>query len=59
MIGTGPFVLANYTPSVGTTWERNKEYYDKDFPLIDRLESPTIGEYAQGNTLLFAYGGNL
>jgi peptide/nickel transport system substrate-binding protein len=48
MIGTGPWVLTNYTPSVGFTWERNPDYYDMEFPLLSRLETPLVSEYANG-----------
>jgi peptide/nickel transport system substrate-binding protein len=46
-IGTGPYSLASYTPSVGYTFKRNEEYYEKDFPLVDTIEMPIISEYAQ------------
>jgi peptide/nickel transport system substrate-binding protein len=46
MIGTGPFVLENYTASVGFTWKRHPEYWDKTFPLVDQVETPILTEYA-------------
>jgi peptide/nickel transport system substrate-binding protein len=46
MIGTGPFMLESYAPTVGFTYKRNPDYYDKDFPLIDTIEMPLIPEYA-------------
>ena len=48
VIGTGPFVLAEYTPSVGTVWKRNTNYYDKVRPYLDLVNEPIISEYAQG-----------
>jgi peptide/nickel transport system substrate-binding protein len=46
MIGTGPFVMANYSPSVGFNLKRHPEYYLKDLPLVDEIELPIISEYA-------------
>ena len=46
MIGTGPFVMSNYTPSVGWTVRRNPEYFDQDFALVDQIDAPIITEYA-------------
>jgi peptide/nickel transport system substrate-binding protein len=46
MIGTGPFVLENYTPSVGVTFVRNEEYWDKDAALVARIEKPMVTEYS-------------
>jgi peptide/nickel transport system substrate-binding protein len=57
MIGTGPWVMTSYSPSVGITWDRNPDYYDKEFPLLGKLETPTITEYATGLAQLKA--GNL
>jgi peptide/nickel transport system substrate-binding protein len=47
MIGTGPFILDKYTPTVGFVYKRNPDYWDKDFPLVDTLEIPIVREYAQ------------
>jgi peptide/nickel transport system substrate-binding protein len=57
MIGTGPYMLDKYTTSVGFTWKRNPDYYDKTFPLIDAIETPILLEYAAGLAQLKA--GNL
>jgi ABC-type transport system substrate-binding protein len=46
MIGTGPFVMTNYTPSVGWTVKRNPEYFDKDFALVEQIDAPIVSEYA-------------
>jgi peptide/nickel transport system substrate-binding protein len=48
MIGTGPFVLTNHTPSVGFTFKRNAEYFRKDQPLLDQIDMPIVPEYAAG-----------
>ncbi|HLF77979.1 MAG TPA: ABC transporter substrate-binding protein [Dehalococcoidia bacterium] len=47
MIGTGPFVLANYAPSQGYTYTRNPDYWEKDRPFVDKVEAPIVSEYAQ------------
>jgi peptide/nickel transport system substrate-binding protein len=46
LIGTGPLMLDKYTPSVGFTLARNPDYWDKEFPLIDKVEMPLVSEYA-------------
>ena len=47
MIGTGPFQLSKYSPTVGFTYARNPDYYEKDFPFADEVEVPIVREYAQ------------
>ncbi|HLF78425.1 MAG TPA: ABC transporter substrate-binding protein [Dehalococcoidia bacterium] len=47
MIGTGPWVMSNYTPSSGMTFKRNPDYYEKDRLFIDQIEAPFVTEYAQ------------
>jgi peptide/nickel transport system substrate-binding protein len=46
MIGTGPFYLDKYTPSVGFTLKRHPDYWDKDYALVDTVETPIVSEYA-------------
>jgi len=46
LLGTGPYILTNYTPSVGLTFKRNPDYYDKERPYIDQIEMPIVPEYA-------------
>ena len=46
MLGTGPWSLANYTPSVGFTLKRNPDYWDKDWALFEQIDLPIIPEYA-------------
>jgi peptide/nickel transport system substrate-binding protein len=65
MIGTGPFMLDKYTPTVGFTYKRNPDYWDKDFPLVDTIDMPIVREYAQavaqfraGNMHAYAYDTN-
>ncbi len=47
-IGTGPYYISDFSPSVSIKFKRNPGFHDKDgFPFIDELEYPTIQEYAQ------------
>ena len=46
MIGTGPFVMTKYTPSVGFTFKRNPDYWDKDEAMVEQIDLPIIPEYA-------------
>jgi peptide/nickel transport system substrate-binding protein len=57
MIGTGPFMLSNYSPSVGFTLKRNPDYWDKDYALVDQVELPILAEYAA--TLAQFKAGNI
>ncbi len=47
MIGTGPYVFENWTPSVSFTLSRNKDYFDPNIGFADRVEMPIVLEYAQ------------
>ena len=47
MIGTGPWMLDSYTPSVGMRFRRHPQYYFKDRPFMDAIEAPFVSEYAQ------------
>ncbi|HEY7269112.1 MAG TPA: ABC transporter substrate-binding protein [Dehalococcoidia bacterium] len=38
MIGTGPFMLSSYTPSVAFTLKRNPRYYDQKYALVSQVE---------------------
>jgi peptide/nickel transport system substrate-binding protein len=57
MIGTGPYVMTNYTPSVGMTFKKFPDYYEKDFAFFDQIDAPFILEYAQALAQLKA--GNI
>src|SRR5207249_935298 len=46
VIGTGPFVMSKYEPSVGFTFTRNADFWDKDWAIVDKVEFPIISEYA-------------
>ena len=56
-LGAGVFSLGKYEPSVGFTFKRNEEFWDKSIGFIDQLEYPIITEYAQGMAQLRA--GNI
>jgi peptide/nickel transport system substrate-binding protein len=49
-IGTGGFILDKWEPSIGLTYKRNPDYWDKDEPRIGTLEVPIIpgNAYATG-----------
>jgi peptide/nickel transport system substrate-binding protein len=48
IIGTGPFILKQYVPSVGFTLQKNPDYWEKGRPWIDSVEMPIVSEYAAG-----------
>ncbi len=55
-IGTGPWILESYTPSVGFKLKKNPEWYMSGFPLMDGVEISIIPEYA--NRLAQFQAGN-
>jgi peptide/nickel transport system substrate-binding protein len=46
VIGVGPYVLSNYTPSARFTFRRNPDYWDPDYVLVDQVDLPIIPDYA-------------
>ncbi len=44
--GTGPFMLERYEPSVGLTFKRHADFWEKERPYVDQIDYPIIGEYA-------------
>jgi peptide/nickel transport system substrate-binding protein len=44
-IGTGAWMLDKFTPSVGLTYARNPEYWDKSSGHFDVVDMPVIPEY--------------
>jgi ABC-type transport system substrate-binding protein len=48
-IGSGPYYISDFQPSVGITFKRNPDFGQdqRGFPFIDQLDYPTIQEYAQ------------
>jgi peptide/nickel transport system substrate-binding protein len=47
LIGTGPWILSNYVPSVRLEYTRNPEYYEKGLPYMDGTVVYFIPEAAQ------------
>jgi peptide/nickel transport system substrate-binding protein len=47
MIGTGPYMLSEYQPSIGFTLKRNPDYWDTKANFIEQINYPIIIEYAQ------------
>jgi peptide/nickel transport system substrate-binding protein len=56
MIGSGPWILKDYQPSVKFVRDRNPEWYLKDFPLFDGVENAIIPDYV--NRLAQFQAGN-
>jgi peptide/nickel transport system substrate-binding protein len=46
MIGHGPYVLSEATPSVGYKMSRHPDHYDSDFYHLDQIDLPIVSEYA-------------
>ncbi len=46
MIGSGPWVLDNYTPTVGWKFKKNPNWWMKGFPLMDGVELAVVPTYA-------------
>src|SRR5262249_33909312 len=57
MIGTGPYSLEKYQPSVGWSLKRHPTYYDQEFNNFDGVEMPILTEYA--TTVAQLKAGNL
>jgi peptide/nickel transport system substrate-binding protein len=47
MIGTGPYMLSEYQPSIRFVLKRNPDYWDQNANFIEQIEYPIIIEYAQ------------
>ncbi len=46
VIGTGPWKLDSYTPSVSFKYSKNPSWHETGFPLFDAVELAIIPEYA-------------
>ena len=57
MIGTGPFMLDNYTASVGYTLKRNPDYWDEKAAFVDQINYPIVIDNSQAEAQLRA--GNI
>ena len=47
MIGTGPYMLTDYQPSIGFTLKRNPAYWDQNANFIEQINYPIVIEAAQ------------
>src|SRR5690606_25772339 len=47
MIGTGPFMLEEYVPTVGFTYARHPEYWESKWPSVDKVQVPNSSQYPQ------------
>ncbi|MCZ2109239.1 MAG: ABC transporter substrate-binding protein [Dehalococcoidia bacterium] len=45
MIGTGPWIMDSYTPSVGFKFKKNPAWHVTGFPLMDGVDIAIIPEY--------------
>jgi peptide/nickel transport system substrate-binding protein len=54
IVGTGPFILQNYTRDVSMTWTKNPNYWQKGKPYLDGLEWRIITESTTASSLLQA-----
>ena len=45
-IGTGPFYVDEYDPSIKFVLKRNEDYWDPDWALVDKIEMPVVPEYS-------------
>jgi peptide/nickel transport system substrate-binding protein len=65
IIGTGPFYLSDYQPSVSFTFKRHPDYWDKDYAFVDQIDRPILSEYSAvlaqfkaGNLYTFGLGSS-
>ncbi len=45
MLGSGPWVFQSYTPSVGFKWNKNPNWWNTGFPLMDAYNLAIIPDY--------------
>jgi peptide/nickel transport system substrate-binding protein len=45
-VGTGPFVLQEWTPKQGVTYTRNPDYWEKGYPFVERATMRVIPDTA-------------
>lgn len=46
LIGTGPYFLSDFQPSIGYTLKRFDGFYDKTYSFADQIDYPAVPEYA-------------
>jgi len=54
VVGTGPFILENYTRDVSMTWVKNPNYWQAGKPFLDGMEWRIITESTTASSLLQA-----
>jgi ABC-type transport system substrate-binding protein len=54
VVGTGPFILENYTRDVSMSWEKNENYWQEGKPYLDGIEWRIITESTTSSALLQA-----
>ena len=47
-IGSGPWLVGDYQPSVGITYKRHEGWYDTSYLYVDQINSPIVSQYATG-----------
>ena len=47
-LGSGPWALKDYKPSVGYTYRRHEGWYDADRLYLDEIQMPIVSEYSTG-----------
>jgi ABC-type transport system substrate-binding protein len=57
IIGTGPYQLKSHEPSVNFVLERNPDYWDDSYAMVDEVEMPIIPDYT--NRLSQLQAGNV
>jgi ABC-type transport system substrate-binding protein len=58
-IGTGGYILDKWEPSIGLTYKRNPDYWNKDEPRIGTLEVPIVPGNAYATGLASFQSGQL
>jgi ABC-type transport system substrate-binding protein len=56
-VGTGPWILKEYKPSESFFYDRNPDWYNSPYPLVDHVDYAIIPEYANRKAQFLA--GNL
>jgi peptide/nickel transport system substrate-binding protein len=64
IIGTGPWMMSQYTPSSGMEFARNPEYYESGLPYLDRINttfltetSAQLAQFVAANFYTYPTGG--
>lgn len=52
VIGTGPFMLESYQPSVRAVWVKNPDFWIKGLPYLDRIEAVFVADEASNEAMV-------